>query len=210
MSAAVTMRFDPADTAALRAQMDRRLGLLREGPQAVMRVGFIALCRSMRASTKVSPRRRKVRLPSVESGGRRARSEGNRLFLAEGLDRQTGGTKRIRIWAPSLAVAKLSPKARITKRGLAKASWGWAMQRLFDAPGSFDMFGQASAISVSKMFDRDTGYAEATVDNRLAYISKALSGGRGPCVSTAMRRAAESMRGATDAIIARATREAGY
>lgn len=201
--------FPPEDMAAIQEQIQRRHKILGDSPEACIRIGFIAACKSLRASTKEAPRRRKVRqIPST----RRVRKEGNKLFFAEGLNRTTGGLKNIMIWAPSLALAKLSPKAQIVKHGLGKDSWGWAMHRLFQqpSPGNAATVTPPGTLDVTKIFDRTTGYAEATVVNKLNYISHALSGGRGPAVSTALQRASASMRKVIDQKIDAATRAAGY
>lgn len=207
---ALSIQFDPQDMADFDRQMHRRAEALGAAPEEAIRIGTIALLKSMRASTKISPKRRKVRRPT-DRAAKKTRYKGNRLFIAEGMDRETGGIRKIQIWAPDLAAAKIHPKARIVKSGLAKNSWGWAMHALFQArSGSTDMFGQESAMAVSKFVDRQTGYAEAVVENKLGYITKALQGGRGPAVSTAMGRAARSMREVINQKIDKATREAGY
>jgi hypothetical protein len=210
----LNLQMDEGSMTALQKQMQRRVSELGDTPETAIRVGFIAAMRSMQASTKVAPRRRKVRQPSRESNGRGVRSKGNRLFIAEGIDRNNGGVpKNILIWAPNLAIAKLSPKAQIKKWGLAKTSWGWAMQRLFggQAQGARGGLAQPSGtLAVTKIIDRATGYAEAGVNNKLDYIAHALSGGRGPAVSTALSRAAGAMKGRIDQAVKKATSEAGY
>jgi hypothetical protein len=210
----LNMIMDEGSMALMQKQIQRRMADLGDTPETAIRVGFIAAMRSMQASTKVAPRRRKVRNPSRESGARKLRMENNRLFIAEGIDRKNGGVpKNILIWAPDLATAKLSPKATIKKWGLAKSSWGWAMRDLFggQAQGSRSGISQpAGSVAVSKIIDRGSGYAEATVQNKLDYISHALSGGRGPAVSTALARAAGAMKGRIDQAIKKATSEAGY
>lgn len=217
MSASIQLKFDPADVAALQAQMERRVRILGDSPADAVRIGTIALLRSMQASTKVAPRRRKVTREYLTvvntSTGKSRRRRIKHSYVAEGLDTRTGSPMRIPIRAWSLAEAKMHPRARIKRWGLAKASWGWAMQQLFGGSiggARADLPRPASAIETSKMIDRVTGYAEAIITNRLGYISRALSGGRGPAVSTAMARAAATMRSRIDQAVKRATMEAGY
>lgn len=210
MPAELAFQFDQADVHSFYEQMRRRTTALQVTPQNAVRIGTIALLKSMRSSTKMSPKRRKVRVPE-DKKAREARYKGMRLFIAEGMDRDTGGPHKIQIWAPDFALAKLHPKAQIVKRGLAKQSWGWAMHALFqERSGSIEMYGQESAVQVSKRFDESTGYAEAIIENKLEYIRKALQGGKGPAVSTAMARASASMKKVIDMAIEKATREAGY
>lgn len=207
---AIKLQFDQQDIAEFDRQMHRRVQIMFDTPETAIRVGTIALLKSLRASTKKAPKRRKVRVPR-DKVARKVTYKGNRLFTAEGINRDTGAIRKIKIWAPDLACAKLHPKAKIVKSGLAKNSWGWAMHKLFTArSGSTDMFGQESAMSVSKFSDRHTGYAEAVIENRLDYITKALQGGRGPSVASAMGRASRSMKNTIDRAIDKATREAGY
>lgn len=203
------VRFNEEDRRAFDAQITRFQRDLGNAPEEAIRYGMIALLQSMRASTKQAPKRRKVRTSKT---GRKVRVDLNRLFVAEGLDRATGGPKNIVIFAPDLATAKLHPKAKIRQWGLARSSWGWAMQELFGArsgarPG---LARPSGAVETVKTIDRQSGNAECFVTNKLDYISKALVGGRGPAVQTAMARAAGTMKGRIERHINQATREAGY
>lgn len=205
----LNLQFDEASRAAFQRQLERFNRDLGNSPQDTLRVGTIALCRALQASTKVAPRRRKV---TASRTSRRQRLQGNRIFKAEALDKTTGATVYLPIFAPDLPTAKLHPKARIRKYGLARSSWGWAMQRLFGAPASArsGLTEPPGSVHVSKMIDRATGYAQAVIENRLDYISKALQGGRGHALASAMARAAGAMKGRIDQAINKATRDAGY
>jgi hypothetical protein len=206
------MFFEPGSMEELRKQMERRRTLCGDSAEDVIRIGTIAALQALQSSTKVAPQRRKVRLPSKESGARKIRVARNRMFIAEGINRDTGGPKNIVIFAPDLACAKLHPKAQIKKWGLAKSSWGWAMHRLF-AVRAQGVRGELSepdgSIEVLKIIDRVNGFAQANIDNRLKYMDSALSGGRGQSLSTAMTRAANVMRSRIDRIIKQASMEVG-
>jgi len=205
----IDIRFNDADMKTFQQQMGRLQVELGETPRDAGRQGMIALLQSMRASTKQAPRRRPVKASKT---ARRKRFEGNRIFNAEAIDRNNGGIKRIQIFAPDLATAKLHPKAQITKWGLAKASWGWAMQELFGGSSGArsGLSRPAGSVETMNVTDTKSGYFECFVTNRLNYISAALMGGRGPAVNTAMARAANVIKGRIQNRINVATRNAGW
>lgn len=209
MSVNVDRFFSEDDLRLLETQMKRRVNELGDTPSTAVRIGTIALVRSMQASSKMSPRRRKVR---VSQTARRKRTHGNRIFIAQGMNRQTGGVKNIVIFAQNLSAAKQSPKATIKKWGLARASWGWGLRKLYgeSTNGRPGLTMPAGTIEAEKLVDREDGYAQVIITNKLNYIAKALVGGRGPAVSTAYARAAGAMKGRIDQAVNKATREAGY
>ena len=92
-------------------------------------------------------------------------------------DRKTGAENDVQIWAPSLAEAKQSKLTVMHYRGLAKASWGWAAQRLF--PGQKVGYGgrkpQREVLAVTQR-GKGNGY-EIVIMNKLDYIGLALKGG---------------------------------
>jgi hypothetical protein len=205
----IDIRFNDADMETFQQQIGRLQIELGDTPQDAGRQGMIALLQSMRASTKQAPRRRPVKASKT---ARRKRFEGNRIFNAEAIDRANGGIKRIQIFAPDLATAKLHPRAQIKKWGLARASWGWAMQELFGGSSGArsGLSRPAGSVETKNINDTKSGYYECFVTNKLNYISRALMGGRGPAVNTAMARAANVIKGRIQHRINVATRNAGW
>lgn len=203
------IRFNDADMKTFQQQIGRLQTELGDTPQDAGRQGMIALLQSMRASTKQAPRRRPVRASKT---ARSKRFHGNRIFNAEAIDRNNGGIKRIQIFAPDLATAKLHPRAQIKKWGLAKASWGWAMQELFGVSSGArsGLSRPVGSVDTKQIVDTKAGYYECFVTDKLDYISAALIGGRGPAMQTAMARAAGTIKGRIQNRINVATRNAGW
>jgi len=205
----VKLQFSPADMAAFKTQMKRRVTCLGETKVDALRAGGIALLKSIQVSTKIGRARRKIR---VSQSGKRKRVHGNRIFAMETLDTYTGKIRNIILFYPDLETAKMHRGAKIRNRGLAKRSWGWAMQSLF-AEYSPSVYTGVRPSDVLRYYvsreDEANNYFE--VENRLHYINEALIGGRGgSAVSRAMARAATQMRTRINRAIDEATREAGY
>ena len=177
-----------------RAQMDRLVKELGKTPEDATRMGALALLKSLKTATKIAPARRKVRVDKTWHKKSRDAS-GNQRFLMRKYDRKTGAENDVQIWAPSLAEAKQSKLAVIHYRGLAKASWGWAAQRLFPKQkvGYGGRKPQREVFAVTQR-GKGNGY-EIVVMNKLDYIGLALKGGESAAMSTAMRNATNTMFG---------------
>ncbi len=190
----VSMQVDRDTLNNFRAQMDRLVRELGKTPEVATRMGALALLKSLRAATKKAPARRKVRVDKTWKKKSRDAS-GNRRFLMRKFDRKTGSEKDVQIWAPSLAEAKQSRLAVLHYRGLGKASWGWAAQRLFPSQrvGYGGRKPHREAFSVTQ---RGTGNGyELVVMNKVDFIGLALKGGESAAMSTAMRAATNTMFG---------------
>ena len=177
-----------------RAQMDRLVKELGKTPEDATRMGALALLKSLKAATKTAPARRKVRVD--KTWNRKSRdASGNQRFLMRKFDRKTGAEKDVQIWAPSLAEAKQSKLTVMHYRGLAKASWGWAAQRLFPSHkvGYEGRKPQREAFAVTQR-GKGNGY-EIVILNKLDYIGLALKGGESAAMSTAMRAATNTLFG---------------
>lgn len=177
-----------------RAQMDRLVKELGKTPEDATRMGALALLKSLKAATKTAPARRKVRVD--KTWNRKSRdASGNQRFLMRKFDRKTGAEKDVQIWAPSLEEAKQSKLAVIHYRGLAKASWGWAAQRLFPKQ-KVGYGGRKPQREVFAVTQSGKGNAyEIVILNKLDYIGLALKGGESAAMSTAMRNATNTMFG---------------
>lgn len=226
MGLPVTMHFDEADKAAFRNALERWHSDLATTPSECIQRGTIELCKSMRVSTKLSMKKRPLVDPETTGPfkSRKEKKDASYWYFKNGgrskfwwaigyKTNYSGEERRFPIFADTKAQAKRSPKLNVKRRGLVAASWGWAMQKLFNVAGekwNANLSEPNGAMSVSKMMDRESGYAEVIIENKLSYIDKALMGGKGPAVSTAMARAAKSMMHQADAKIAKITRESGY
>lgn len=190
----VSIQVDRDTLNNLRAQMDRLVKELGKTPEVATRMGALALLKSLRTATKIAPARRKVRVDKTWHKKSRDAS-GNRRFLMRKYDRKTGAENDVQIWAPSLAEAKQSKLAVMHYRGLAKASWGWAAQRLFPSQrvGYGGRKPQREVFAVTQR-GKGNGY-EIVVMNKLDYIGLALKGGESAAMSTAMRAATNTMFG---------------
>ncbi len=190
----VSIQVDRDTLNNLRAQMDRLVRELGKTPEDATRMGALALLKSLRTATKIAPARRKVRVDKTWRKKSRDAS-GNRRFLMRKYDRKTGAENDVPIWAPSLAEAKQSKLAVMHYRGLAKASWGWAAQRLFPRQkvGYTGRKPQREAFAVTQR-GKGNGY-EIVVMNKLDYIGLALKGGESAAMSTAMRAATNTLFG---------------
>lgn len=190
----VSIQVDRDTLNNLRAQMDRLVKELGKMPEDATRMGALALLKSLRTATKTAPARRKVRVDKTWHKKSRDAS-GNQRFLMRKFDRKTGAENDVQIWATSLAEAKQSKLAVMHYRGLAKASWGWAAQRLF--PSQTVGYGgrkpQREAFAVTQR-GKGNGY-EIVVMNKLDYIGLALKGGESAAMSTAMRAATKTLFG---------------
>ena len=190
----VSIQVDRDTLNNLRAQMDRLVKELGKTPEDATRMGALALLKSLKAATKTAPARRKVRVD--KTWNRKSRdASGNQRFLMRKFDRKTGAEKDVQIWAPSLEEAKQSKLAVIHYRGLAKASWGWAAQRLFPSQkvGYGGRKPQREVLAVTQR-GKGNGY-EIVIMNKLDYIGLALKGGESAAMSTAMRNATNTMFG---------------
>lgn len=209
MSQPLSIQFDNASFYAFQKQMSRFGAMLGNSPEDAVRYGTIALCQAMQTRTRKAPAKRKVRIS--QTARRKRLKNGDRIFVAEVLNRDTGGIRNALIFAPDIATAKLSPKAAITKSGLAKASWGWAMHKLFQepAPAAALLASPVGALEVSRSSSA-VGVSRADINNKLDYISKAFNGARGPTVESAMAAAAGKMKGRISYAIRQAKKEAGF
>lgn len=190
---AVGMEFSKADTAAWQAQMNRLINVLGTEPKIAVRMGAVALLTSMRASTAKS----KVTAPvRVSKSGKNRLVGGKKIYTVERYDR-SGKLMRRAIFANSLAEAKQNPSAKIRYSGLARASWGWSMKRLFNKGAPRVNFREPRDILDATATGTGRDYT-VNIENRLDYISKSFNSGRGPAVSTAMRRATGAMKGRID------------
>lgn len=187
----LSLLFPHADMQAFRTQMDRLITELGLAPEDAVRLGTIALLKSIRASTRRAPERRKV---MVSRSARNRRVNGQRIFKVELYDRSTDSKTTRSIFAGSLAEAKRSPLANIRYAGLARASWGWSMQKLFGSGRPNVKFQEPAGVVSTTKRGRGRSY-EIEISNNLDYVSKAFNQGRGPAVSTAMARAASTLRG---------------
>ena len=190
----VSIQVDRDTLNDFRAQMDRLVKELGKTPEDATRMGALALLKSLKAATKTAPARRKVRVD--KTWNRKSRdASGNQRFLMRKFDRKTGAEKDVQIWAPSLAEAKQSKQTVIHYRGLAKASWGWAAQRLFPRQkvGYGGRKPQREVFAVTQS-GKGNGY-EIVIMNKLDYIGLALKGGESAAMSTAMRNATNTMFG---------------
>jgi len=177
-----------------RAQMDRLVKKLGKTPEDATRMGALALLKSLKTETKIAPERRKVRVDKTWRKKSRDAS-GNQRFLMQKFDRKTGAEHDVEIWAPSLAEAKQSKLTVMHYRGIAKASWGWAAQRLFPSQkvGYGGRKPHREVFSVTQR-GKGNGY-EIVVLNKLDYIGLALKGGESAAMSTAMRSATNTLFG---------------
>lgn len=190
----VSIQVDRDTLNDFRAQMDRLVKELGKTPEDATRMGALALLKSLKAATKTAPARRKVRVD--KTWNRKSRdASGNQRFLMRKFDRKTGAEKDVQIWAPSLEEAKQSKLAVIHYRGLAKASWGWAAQRLFPKQ-KVGYGGRKPQREVFAVTQSGKGNAyEIVILNKLDYIGLALKGGESAAMSTAMRNATNTMFG---------------
>lgn len=194
---AVSLQFDKKDIDAYRWQMMRLQTVLKMEPKAATRVAAIAYLKAMAASTNKSRSMRKVtqeRTAVFDMARWKYRKHKIKDVYVMERFTKNGSVEKVRIFAKSLSEAKASPAVIIRYSGLAKISWGWAQQRLFNS--------SAPASKVRKPVRRfltlsDQGSGQdysVTIDNTLDYISKAMQGGRGPAVTTALARASNVMR----------------
>lgn len=197
---AVSLQFDKADIAAFQWQMMRLQTELKMAPEDAVRVGAVAALKSMQASTRKSKPRRKVTQERTEVFNiytRKGRMAKVRNSYVSEKWLKDGNVQRIEIFASSLAEAKKSPLVRIQYSGLARASWGWAMQRLFNKGGSSNVRKPYRPFLETSASGRGQDYG-IDINNTLDYISRAMQGGRGPAVSTALGRASRAMKGRID------------
>lgn len=190
---ALSLSVDKADIAAFQRQMMRLQTELKMTPKDATRVGTLAALKSLQPSTRKAKKTRPVR---TSKSSRTRRVDGKRIFYAE--KATDSGVKNLPIFAASLADAKKSPLAKIKFAGVAWASWGWAMQRLFnkgDPRVNFSAPSRKFLETSEKGRGQDYGI---DIENTLDYISKAMQGGRGPAVATAMARASRAMKGRID------------
>jgi len=194
---AVNLQFSQADVAAFRAQMDRLTGVLLKEPKEAVRMGSLALLKALAASTRRAPKFRKVRKERIRKIS--LRSGKSRLVTTGALVMDVRGKPVVIAESESpLAMAKAAGMAKIKYSGLAKASWGWAAQKLFNkGAGGHGVPKPHRSFLTASATGKGDDYT-VTIENRLGYISHAFNSKRGPAVSTAMSRAAAAMKGRID------------
>lgn len=189
----VKIAVDKATLEAFKTQMNRYVTQLGRTPEDAVRIGALALLEHLRTQTKIAPKRRKV---IVDPAVRRKRDHiGDRRFLIEKWNRKTGSAEYVPIYAPDLATAKNSKLTFLRYRGLGKASWGWAAQKIF--PGKKVAYGGSRPVrEVLTVAQNGSGNGFAiTIANKLDYIGMALKGGESAAVSAAMKKATGKMFG---------------
>lgn len=193
----VSLQFDPNDVADFRRQIDRLINELGKSPEDAVRMGTVALLKALKSSTRKSAKTRKVRQDMVAKINLRSgRRSGVRVRNSYVVERWRGGQlQKVPISAGSLAEAKQHPAAQIRYAGLAKASWGWAAKRLFGGGAGNDSVRNPRRAFLATSKTGSGGDFTVTIENTLDYVSQSFGGGRGPAVSTAMRRASNMMRG---------------
>ncbi len=182
------VEFSPADVTRFSGVMDR---LVKECGWAPSRAGsyaMISLLKSIRASTRRSPKLRKIRtLDRKRKGSENAK----RRFEVENF--KNGEKKPFIIFASSLAEAKQTNFAKIHYCGLARASVGWMMRDVFNqGPRSESGIRKPAGVIAGYSRTKKGSYS-AMVENRLHYIRKALHGGGSRAVETAVSRATNAM-----------------
>lgn len=191
---AIGMDFSAADQAAFTAQMNRLIDVAMKEPKVAVRMGAVALLTSLRTSTKTSKKIAPVR---TSKSGRGRRVDGKRIFYVERYDRD-GKLYRRTIFANSLAEAKQDRSAQIFYHGLAKASWGWTMHRLFPNKAAPKAGFREPPNIIEATQTGDGRDYTISITNDLDYITKAFRTSGKTSVATAMRRAAGTMKGRID------------
>lgn len=191
---AVGMEFSKADTAAWQAQMNRLINVLGTEPKIAVRMGAVALLTSLRTSTKSSKKTATVR---TSKSGRGRLVYGKQIFYVEKYDKD-GKLYRRAIFADSLAEAKQDRSAQIFYHGLAKASWGWTMRRLFPNKAAPKAGFREPPNIIEATQTGDGRDYTISITNDLDYITQAFRTSGMTSVATAMRRASGTMKGRID------------
>jgi len=157
-------------------------------PSRAGKYAFIMLLKSVRASTKKSKTKRKVKV----AGRKKKGFVGRREFIVDSYDKD-GKFKPFSIFEGSLEEAKNSKFAAINRSGLAKQSWGWAMRDIFNT-GTLPKVGfRRPSTAISGYAHESKGKFSAKVTNRLKYIRSAFRTSGDNDIMTAMKHAAKGM-----------------
>jgi len=196
----ISLNVDKADIAAFKWEMMRLQTALHMTPEDASRVGTIAALKSLAASTTKSKPRRKVtqeRITVINFAKKTSKLVKVRESFVTEKWLKDGTVQRVEIFAKSLAEAKQSPLAQIKYAGAARASWGWAQQRLFGNGGNANVRKPTRPFMTATASGKGQEYG-IDIDNTLDYITRAMQGGRGPAVATALGRASRAMKGRID------------
>ncbi len=197
---AIGMDFSKRDVSAFTAQMNRLINVLGTEPKVAVRMGAVALLTALRASTKKSKKTAPVR---TSKSGRGRRVNGKQIFYVEKYDKD-GKLYRRAIFANSLAEAKQDRSAQIFYHGLAKASWGWTMRRLFPNKAAPKAGFREPPNIIEATQTGDGRDYTISITNDLDYITQAFRTSGKTSVATAMRRASGTMKGRIDQRLKRA------
>lgn len=185
----------------IQKMVNLRIKHLGETPRYAVTAAMINVLKSLRARTRTGQARRKVTQEKIAiinlSKGTRRNRKIKDSYVMERWGRD-GMPERVPIFARSLAEAKLSAPTNIRFRGLAKSSWGWAMQQIgTKAPGSmFISNAQVCARNMSVISTVAKNEYILTVANELDFISKAFHGGNASSIlNQAMLAASRKMKG---------------
>jgi hypothetical protein len=198
MSDVVQLTWPRADVESFMRAMEYNAKWLDKDADKAVASAAASLISTLRTSTRIAPKRRKVRQLSTGfvPGKQRQRSDLVR-FAITGYWKAGGyQTKIIQAKTRENALKY----AKINNRGLAKASWTWAAKKArISGGGSIGVKSKTDAIARRSVdVKRSTGVVE--IHNRLPYIVDALRDGESG-VESAMRRAANKLIGSADNLL---------
>ena len=161
---------------------DRYRDELGNSQATALRRGAIALIKSLRARTARSARYVPARdVAKYEGPGPKYITENGKTRRRWAVTHKRGTPKeRVRVVPADTKAAARKQAGLIKKRGLAKQSWGWFMQLLFNRAAPRDMAAARapdSRLVAGWMKEVVTGgnpRAEVTIHNMLGYIRAAL------------------------------------
>lgn len=182
----ITMDFDEQDINRFAGAMDKLVSECGWSPHRAGKYATIMLLKSLRASTKKSKPRRKVKVASRKRVGRKRR------FEVEAYS--NGQARPFYVFEYSLQEAKSRKYAQVQYSGLAKKSWGWAMQDLFNTGGGGAVrFARPGGAVTASGGGKKEGQYSVVIDNNLRYIREAFRVAGEREVATAMHRAGKAM-----------------
>jgi hypothetical protein len=188
----IELEWPKADQDRLYAAMAAMQSELGRSTKSVLKSAMSDLIRSVRAATKVAPKRRKIVQHKTAFDQARSRSDLQPYRVTGWLGKPRAYQTKI-VWAQSKKNA-VNKYATIRNRGLAKKAFQVAGQKLGGRSGSAGLSGVAAYVNrlARRQVSVDRGEDFIAVHNRIPYAVPALKGGEGG-VNQAMAKAANSM-----------------
>lgn len=188
MPDAVTIEIPENDIRELVRIQKLRAKYIGEDAKKTVRYTAYFVSKAAGAATRVAPKlRRIVKNPAYTPEG-----DQRRAMWAAKRYMKNGDIKLIPIKAATKEEARLSPRAKISRRGLARDQWKWILSAMGFRGGKTMTKKRMAFFHVEQLLQ--SGNPQIVLENRLPYAARAFKTKGRATVGNIVRRASNSMR----------------